>query len=222
MQRDYEILKLKPGATWLEVKQAYKQRVLEWHPDRFPADDAKQQKRATRIFTEITEAYARLEAWHTRKERGQFAEEQPDYDNVSSGGGPSGGEWQDSRDLPQFMTRTWDNGDKYEGMVLNDMMHGQGVFTYRDGSVYSGQFRFGKMEGQGSLVFPNGDRYAGGFRDNRFHGQGKMLFSNGDRYMGSFSNDQYHGHGVFITEGRVYSGLWEYGSLTVEEPPHGF
>ncbi len=224
MQRDYDILKLKPGASWLEVKQAYKKRVLEWHPDRFPADDAKKQKRATQMFTEITAAYTRLEARHTRNEQGKFADEQPEYENVSSGGGPSGSAWQDTatQNLPQFMTRTWDNGDKYEGMVLNEMMHGQGIFTYRDGSVYSGQFRFGKMEGQGTLVYPNGDKYSGGFRENRFHGQGKMNFANGDRYMGGFVNDQYHGQGVFVSEGKVYAGQWEYGSLSVEEPPRGF
>jgi len=218
MHRDYEILKLKPGATFQEVKKAYKKQAMEWHPDRFPANDEKLQQQATRKFHQITEAYSRLETWHNKKSRGEYADQQPDYSHYSGNRGPQESEWADnsSPDLPQFITRTWRNGDKYNGMAVNDMMHGQGLFTFANGNVYSGQFKFGKMDGQGKFQFANGNCYIGGFRENQFHGQGKMTFGNGDRYMGHFAKDQFHGEGVFITQGKVHAGQWEYGSLMSE------
>jgi hypothetical protein len=107
-------------------------------------------------------------------------------------------------------------------MIHNDMPHGQGVFTYADGSVYTGPFSFGKMEGQGKLVFPNNDTYVGGFHDGRFHGQGKMNFHNGDHYRGSFKEDHYHGQGVFFSQGEVFAGEWQYGSLLTDSPGGGY
>ena len=223
MQRDHETLKIKRGATFEEIKQAYKKQALEWHPDRFPADDEILQKRATRNFHKITEAYKRLETWHTNKEKGKYDQQQPDYSAPSGDRSASEEGWEDDirPDLPQFITRTWRNGDKYEGMAISERMHGQGIFTYANGSVYTGQFRYGNMNGQGKFTFSNGDVYTGGFLENQFHGQGKMIFASGDRYMGNFAKDQYHGEGVFVTaQGNVHAGQWDYGSLMSEsEPP---
>ncbi len=223
MRRDYQTLKIKRGATFEEIKKAYKKMAMEWHPDRFPADDEKLQKQATQNFYKITEAYKRLETWHTNKDQGRYDEHQPDYSSPSGDRAASEEGWEDNirPDLPQFITRTWRNGDKYEGMAIDERMHGQGIFTYANGSVYTGQFKYGNMDGLGKFTFSNGDVYTGGFRDNQFHGQGKMIFASGDRYMGNFAKDQYHGEGVFVTaEGKVHSGQWDYGSLRSEpEPP---
>ena len=223
MQSDHEILKIKRGSSFKEVRQAYKKQVMEWHPDRFPADDENLQKQATQNFHKITDAYKRLEIWHGKKEQGKYDEHQPDYSSPSDDRAASQEGWEDdiASDLPQFITRTWKNGDKYEGMAISERMHGQGIFTYANGSVYSGQFRYGNMNGLGKFQFSNGDVYSGGFLENQFHGQGKMNFSNGDRYMGYFNKDQYHGEGVFVTsQGNVHAGQWDHGSLMSEpEPP---
>jgi hypothetical protein len=223
MRRAHKTLKIKYGATFEEVKQAYKKQALEWHPDRFPADDEELQKKATHNFHRVTEAYKRLETWHTNKEAGKYDDHQPDYATPDSDRGTSDENWVDdvTRDLPQFITRTWKNGDKYEGMAISERMHGQGIFTYANGSVYTGQFKYGTMDGLGKFVFSNGDVYSGGFRENQFHGQGKMDFASGDRYTGNFAKDQYHGEGVFVsTRGTVHAGIWDYGSLLSEpEPP---
>jgi len=221
MQRDYETLKLKPGATFEEVKRAYKKQAMAWHPDRFPGDDETLQKKATRKFHQITEAYARLEIRHSKREQGHYADEQPEH--ASYGGGPmgDGGGWQDKAQsgVPQFFTRTWRNGDKYEGMGVNEMMHGMGVFTFANGSVYTGQFQSGNMNGQGKYSFANGDVYIGDFLNNQFHGRGKMTFANGSKYMGHFAKDQFHGEGVFVTpEGKVHAGRWDYGNLMSDSP----
>jgi DnaJ-class molecular chaperone len=222
---DYEILKVDPSASFQEIKKAYKKQAMAWHPDRFPADDEKQQEKASQMFHQINEAYSRLEAWHSNRENGKYAENQP---SASPFDGPQGAEdndWHDdfSPDLPVFVTRKWPNGDKYEGMAFDEMMHGQGMFTFGDGSVFSGQFRFDKMDGQGKLVFANGDVYTGGFAGGHFYGEGKMVFANGDRYMGTFLNDTYHGQGVFISHtGEVFSGQWDHGSLMADGPQNNF
>lgn len=54
----YEILDLKPGASQIEVKQAYRKLVKLWHPDRF-FDQQEKQKAEERI-KEINEAYNQL------------------------------------------------------------------------------------------------------------------------------------------------------------------
>ncbi|GEM_PF-6875130 len=59
MDRYYEILGLEPGASAEDVKQAYRDLVKVWHPDRF-AHDPKLQQKAQAKLKEINEAYARL------------------------------------------------------------------------------------------------------------------------------------------------------------------
>ncbi len=57
--RDYSALDLKPGASFDEVKRAYRELAKVWHPDRF-GDDAKLKERANVKLGEINAAYERL------------------------------------------------------------------------------------------------------------------------------------------------------------------
>jgi len=55
----YQILNLQPGATLEDVKQAYRNLALIWHPDRYP-HDSRLQVEAEQKFKEINYAYVRL------------------------------------------------------------------------------------------------------------------------------------------------------------------
>jgi len=67
MNKYYEILGLKPGATQDEIKKAWKKMALEWHPDRNKSEEA-----GTKI-QEINEAYEIL----TGKKQAPREEQRP-------------------------------------------------------------------------------------------------------------------------------------------------
>ena len=121
MRRNYEILELRPGASFEEVKQAYKKSVRKWHPDRFPNNDLELQKKAHDMFRLISEAYSELESFFQDRSRVKFADEQPKYSSYNHGFEGSRDDWTEtvhSAEI-QFVTRQWSNGDKYEGMLKN-------------------------------------------------------------------------------------------------------
>src|SRR5438093_11041724 len=60
----YRILELEPGASPEAVKQAYRDLVKIWHPDRFP-NDPKFQKRANEKTKAINEAYRKILAYQS-------------------------------------------------------------------------------------------------------------------------------------------------------------
>lgn len=64
----YRVLEIEPGASLDAVKDAYRQLVKIWHPDRFP-DDLKLQKRAKDKTTQIILAYRTIIAWVERTSR---------------------------------------------------------------------------------------------------------------------------------------------------------
>jgi DnaJ domain len=57
----YEILELEPGASFEEVKQAYRDLARIWHPDRFGGDPRLRQRAEARQ-KEINEAFRQLKA----------------------------------------------------------------------------------------------------------------------------------------------------------------
>ncbi len=219
MEQYFKILKLSPGASLEDVKRAYKAQVKIWHPDRFPQESPRLQKKAHDMFQKITTAYKKINAQirfkyrqaHEKKER-PYAYSSPFSKNSTTG--TSSSDSKNSETIHGFTTQVWPNGDKYEGQMFQNQMHGRGIFTSSQGYVYTGEFRHGKPNGLGKLVYDNGDRYEGDFMNDMFHGQGKYNYANGDLYRGEFLNDLPHGHGVYIlANGSIYSGIWEQGGL---------
>lgn len=58
----YEILKLNPNASPEEVKQAYRDLAMVWHPDRFPADNPRLKEKAQEELKRINAAYEVLKS----------------------------------------------------------------------------------------------------------------------------------------------------------------
>ena len=225
MEQHFKILKLKPGASLEDVKRAYKTQVKIWHPDRFPLESPRLQKKAHEMFQKITVAYKKINAQirhkyretssreGMRRERASQAPRAPRASRKSTGTSNNSGS-QQSEPIPGFITQAWPNGDKYEGQIFQNQMHGRGIFTSSLGYVYTGEFKNGKPNGRGKLVYDNGDSYEGHFLEDMLHGQGKYNYSNGDFYQGEFQNDLPHGQGIYVlANGNTYPGTWEQGGL---------
>lgn len=62
IQQYYELFGLKFGASQAEIKQAYRQLVKRWHPDRFPHNSSQQQAAEEKI-KQLNEAYQVLKSY---------------------------------------------------------------------------------------------------------------------------------------------------------------
>lgn len=221
MKQYFDTLRVPPGASWKEIKRAYKSEVKRWHPDRFPTDDSEAQRIAHARFQKIGNAYRFLENIYGDKSRTKYSNEQPHAtsqkpfspEDQETGKEPHSAT-EESQEAHGFFTRSWPNGDLYEGQIFNNQPHGMGIHTAANGDKYTGQFKYGKADGQGKMAFANGDTFSGDFVDDAMNGKGTYIYANGDRYMGQFLNDLPHGEGVHIVAGgEVYAGQWEYGQL---------
>lgn len=90
VDRYYKILELEPGALPEQVKQAYRDLVNVWHPDRF-AHDSRLQQKAEEKLKEINEAYERLRAIGPassvrNSQSGPCSQQQRAYQKQSDGG----------------------------------------------------------------------------------------------------------------------------------------
>jgi hypothetical protein len=171
------------------------------------------------MFQKITAAYKKINdthASHKHSETSGWKEKSTRYKRTSKKSTKTTPEpdVQESEPVPGFATRVWPNGNKYEGQMFQDQMHGRGIFTSSQGYVYTGEFKYGKPHGLGKLIYDNGEQYEGSLVNDMLHGKGKYLYANGDRYQGEFQNDLPHGQGVYIlASGSIHSGLWENGGL---------
>ena len=57
--------------------------------------------------------------------------------------------------LSGYHTKTYDNGDVYEGYYENGQRSGQGKYTWANGIVYIGEFVKGDPSGNGEYIYPD-------------------------------------------------------------------
>lgn len=125
----------------------------------------------------------------------------------------------------------YDNGDVYEGEMLNGMKNGQGKMIYANGNIYEGEWQDDFQNGRGKMTYANGNVYEGewkNFIDTQFksfingitfereireifpHGNGKMTYADGNIYEGEWKNGKKNGYGKYIYMERVvYEGEWK-------------
>ena len=107
---------------------------------------------------------------------------------------------------------TWNNGDRFDGTMVNGVKQGQGEFVWANGQRYQGSWARDLPNGSGALHFANGNDYAGQVRDGVPNGKGSLKYADGSHYQGGFSNGLPDGMGVSaFKNGDAYDGHWSRG-----------
>ena len=111
-------------------------------------------------------------------------------------------------------TRTYPNGDKYDGEWKYNNMHGEGTYTSADGAKYVGEWEDDNKHGYGTYTFADGREYSGGWKNGKWHGQGTATHPSGGEYSGGWKDGKMHGEGTIIhPDGRVEKGIWRENEL---------
>lgn len=108
---------------------------------------------------------------------------------------------------PLIATINFNNGI-YEGAVVNNTPHGNGVLT-TDEYKYNGEFKNGLFDGYGILDHTYGFTYKGYYRKGRKHGDGVLQYTNGSLERGCYKLGT-----VYYPNISVYKGTWENNKFT--------
>jgi hypothetical protein len=102
------------------------------------------------------------------------------------------------------------NCDVYVGPFVDDLFHGQGVYTYNCGDRYEGTFDKGVMTGAARYVATSGAVYVGKYENFSRNGVGTMTYHDGE-YRGEWKGGKRHGQGrmAFTADKRAYEGQWK-------------
>jgi len=88
-------------------------------------------------------------------------------------------------------TKTYANGEKYQGTWKKGKRNGQGTWTYANGEKYQGQWKKDKMNGLGTYTWANGEKYRGGWKNNKMNTRGTHTDPYGDVYYVAHEEDHY-------------------------------
>ena len=130
----------------------------------------------------------------------------------------------------KITTVTYENGDIYEGRLMNNERHGAGKMLFSNGNVYEGQWLRGLRHGLGTQQYYNGGSYSGEWSSGRQAGRGKYTSAEGSSWEGQWRRgepSQVSSIGVTITTatGVVYKGnfvnLYRYGLLSQQPAGKG-
>jgi hypothetical protein len=104
-------------------------------------------------------------------------------------------------------------GDVYEGHMVNDLKEGTGKLMYADGRVFQGKFDDDEAV-EGTIKFPDGARYEGQLHNGARHGYGVYHFNDGSVYEGESVMNVFEGKGKMIwNDGGWYEGKWSQGEI---------
>lgn len=96
-----------------------------------------------------------------------------------------------AEDFAQKLERVvFDNGDVYEGEMVNGLHHGKGKYTYASGNYYDGEWVNGKYHGHGIYHWSDGYEFEGEWKNGKRHGEGKWTYPDGRYYTGVWENGE--------------------------------
>jgi hypothetical protein len=111
-------------------------------------------------------------------------------------------------------TRNVNDGDVFEGAVVEGLRHGQGKFTGVNGSTMEGSWVDDSFTGMGRTVSPTGDVVEGPFMRGLPHGPEVRTESSDGVFKGSFAAGKRNGFGKMEwTNGQTYTGKWVAGCM---------
>lgn len=107
----------------------------------------------------------------------------------------------------------------YKGYFFQDMMQGQGVYSWEEGKLYKGHWLQGQMSGRGRFEWKDGRVYEGDYFEGKKHGQGVFIWPDLKTYSGGWKEGKQHGEGVFEDPSKrlVIRGVWENGKKISEQ-----
>lgn len=82
----------------------------------------------------------------------------------------------------QSKNTIYDNGDIYEGELVDGKRNGKGKMEYANGDIYEGLFKNDLKAGKGKMTYANGDIYEGFFAKDKPSGRGRYIYVNGNYY----------------------------------------
>lgn len=124
----------------------------------------------------------------------------------------------------------FDNGDVYEGEMVNGLRHGKGKYTWANGDFYEGEWAKGWRSGFGIYKSHSKNEvdgstfasyvYEGDWKNSKKHGHGvatgyKAVTPTGRicfdwSYDGEWIEDNRHGNGKYTyADGSYFTGVWE-------------
>ena len=111
-------------------------------------------------------------------------------------------------DLKNWETITDENGNVYEGDVLNGKRHGVGKMTFETDS-YIGEWEDNMKSGFGVRTLQDGTRTTGSWQEDNVSGYCVQIGSDGHRLLGQMKSNKLDGMGVVLySDGKIYLGEW--------------
>lgn len=79
---------------------------------------------------------------------------------------------------------SYENGDVYEGKVMDNIRQGRGVLKKSNGDVFEGIWVNDDIPSNSNVTYSCGGHYRGNLKNLQRDGLGKFVYSNGDIYDG--------------------------------------
>lgn len=105
----------------------------------------------------------------------------------------------------QYSRFTFENGDTYEGLVVNGVPNGNGIYIWADGDVYTGDFKDGVKHGKGIYFYGDGTIQNGHWENDEFRADLAYL----DYTFGTVDL------GTAYFTGYMHSKKWMFGSYNL-------